>query len=120
MPLEIKLRNMQEKYVLREAAKPFITEEVYGRQKHPFLSPPESMNPDSPLYRFVQDTLRSDEVDRTGILDKRKVANLLDHLHELANGPGERVEVPKLVGIDMILSGLMSLVMLQRRFNPTL
>jgi hypothetical protein len=29
-----------EKWILRQAVKPFVTEEAYARQKHPFLSPP--------------------------------------------------------------------------------
>ena len=40
-----KIRGMTEKYVLREAARPVLTETVYGRQKHPFLTPPAALNP---------------------------------------------------------------------------
>ena len=40
VPVPLKIRGMTEKYLLRQAAKPVITDTVYRRQKHPFLSPP--------------------------------------------------------------------------------
>ena len=44
-PVSLKIRGMTEKYLLREAAKPLVTETVYRRQKHPFLSPPVTTVP---------------------------------------------------------------------------
>jgi asparagine synthase (glutamine-hydrolysing) len=41
MPAQVKNRGMTEKWVLREAAKPFLTETVYKREKHPFFGPPQ-------------------------------------------------------------------------------
>jgi asparagine synthase (glutamine-hydrolysing) len=41
MPVSMKVHGMTEKYVLREAAKPHLTDTVYKRQKHPFMAPPE-------------------------------------------------------------------------------
>ncbi len=41
MPAHVKNRGMTEKWVLREAAKPYLTETVYKRQKHPFFGPPQ-------------------------------------------------------------------------------
>jgi hypothetical protein len=43
-PVNQKIRGMTEKYVLREAVKDVITDTVYKRQKHPFLSPPATLN----------------------------------------------------------------------------
>ena len=36
LPVDLKIRGTTEKYLLREAAKPFITKTVYDRQKPPF------------------------------------------------------------------------------------
>ena len=44
--------------MLREAARDVITGTVYNRQKHPFLSPPATLNPDQGLNALVQDTLQ--------------------------------------------------------------
>src|SRR3954469_17383724 len=57
-PVSQKIRGMTEKFVLREAARDVITGTVYNRQKHPFLSPPATLNPDQGFNALVQDTLR--------------------------------------------------------------
>ena len=43
LPVSAKIRGMNEKFVLREAARPVLTDTVYRRQKHPFLSPPATL-----------------------------------------------------------------------------
>ena len=45
-PVSQKIHGMTEKYVLREAVRDVITDTVYRRQKHPFLSPPATLNPE--------------------------------------------------------------------------
>ena len=60
-PVSQKIRGMTEKYVLREAVRDVITDTVYRRQKHPFLSPPATLNPDGKLSTLVQDTLRGSD-----------------------------------------------------------
>lgn len=47
LPLDFKIRfsnkhGLIEKYILREAVKPYITQTLYKRQKHPFIAPPAS------------------------------------------------------------------------------
>ena len=44
MPVTMKISGLTEKYVLREAARAVLTDAVYRRQKHPFLSPPATLN----------------------------------------------------------------------------
>jgi asparagine synthase (glutamine-hydrolysing) len=57
-PVWLKIRGVTEKYLLREAAKPLITETVYRRQKHPFLSPSVTTVPTERFHQMMQDTLR--------------------------------------------------------------
>ena len=45
VPVSLKIRGLTEKYLLRQAAKPVITDTVYRRQKQPFLSPPVTTAP---------------------------------------------------------------------------
>jgi asparagine synthase (glutamine-hydrolysing) len=78
MPVSMKIRGLTEKYVLREAARPVLTDAVYRRQKHPFMSPPATLQQDGGLFAFLQDTLRSRALDGPGIYDRRKVVALLD------------------------------------------
>ncbi len=60
-PVSQKIHGMTEKYVLREAVRDVITDTVYRRQKHPFLSPPATLNPDGKLSALVNDTLRGSD-----------------------------------------------------------
>ena len=69
---------MTEKYILRESVKDVITKTVYERQKHPFLSPPATLNPEQPLHGLMQDTLRSSDAADMPFLDQRKVIAALD------------------------------------------
>jgi asparagine synthase (glutamine-hydrolysing) len=78
MPVSMKINGMTEKWVLREAARDVLTETVYKRQKHPFMSPPATIQQEGRLYTFLQDTLRSSALDRPGIYDRKKVTPLLD------------------------------------------
>jgi asparagine synthase (glutamine-hydrolysing) len=78
MPVSAKINGMTEKWILREAARPVITDTVYRRQKHPFMSPPATVQQDGKLFTMLQDTLRSDLLDGPGIYDRRKVTAFLD------------------------------------------
>ena len=66
LPMKTKLRVMNdtiiEKYILREAARPYITDEIYKREKHPFLAPPTFLDPQSRIHQYIFDTLNSQEV----------------------------------------------------------
>jgi asparagine synthase (glutamine-hydrolysing) len=80
MPVSMKIKGTIEKYVLREAARPVLIDAVYTRQKHPFMSPPATIQTSGRLYTFLQDTLRSDALDGPGIYDRARVLPLLDSI----------------------------------------
>jgi asparagine synthase (glutamine-hydrolysing) len=80
MPVSLKIKGMTEKYALREATRPVLTDAVYARQKHPFMSPPATIQTEGKLYGFLQDTLRGTTLDRPGIYDRKKVTWLLDRI----------------------------------------
>jgi len=86
MPVSMKINGMTEKWVLREAAKPVITDTVYRRQKHPFMSPPSTVQQGGKLFTMLQDTLRSEMLDGPGIYDRKKVVGLLDSFPSM-DGP---------------------------------
>jgi asparagine synthase (glutamine-hydrolysing) len=111
MPVHLKIRGMTEKFVLREAARPVLTDTVYRRQKHPFLSPPATLNPHDRLHQMVHDTLRGSGLDCMPFVDRRKVAGMLDGLSGL--DPGEQVS------IDQILMILLSGCVLGERLGLT-
>ena len=108
LPVTQKIRGMTEKFVLREAARPVLTDTVYQRQKHPFLSPPATLNPKDRLHEMVQDTLRGQGIRYVPFVDQARVVRMLDGLPNL--DPGEQVS------IDQILMVLLSASVLGERF----
>jgi asparagine synthase (glutamine-hydrolysing) len=84
LPIELKIeKNLTEKYLMREAAKPFLTETVYKRQKHPFLAPPAATSPTSVLFTLAQDTFRSKAFASNPFYDQAKVIRLLDQVPQM-------------------------------------
>jgi asparagine synthase (glutamine-hydrolysing) len=108
-PVSLKIRGMTEKYLLREAAKPVITETVYRRQKHPFLSPPVTMVPTERFHQMMQDTMRGSALASLPFYDQKKVIALLDELPAMSDA--ERI------GWDPILMSVFSACVIQTRFG---
>jgi asparagine synthase (glutamine-hydrolysing) len=108
-PVSQKINGMTEKFVLREAVRDVITDTVYKRQKHPFLSPPSTLNPQGGLNGLVQDTLRGSVFSSIPYFDQKKVVGMLDRLHTLEEGAR--------VAIDQILMLLVSTCVLHERFG---
>jgi asparagine synthase (glutamine-hydrolysing) len=108
-PVHMKIRGMTEKYVLREAVKDVITDTVYRRQKHPFLSPPATVHPDGTFQTFVQDTLRGETLRSMPFFDQNEVIALLDRLPEM--------DVGARTANDQILMHILSLCVLQERLG---
>ncbi len=108
-PVSSKIRGVTEKHLLREAAKPLITETVYRRQKHPFLSPPVTTVPTERFHQMMQDTLRGPVLASLPFYDQKKVVALLDQL--LAMSDSDRV------GWDPVLMSVLSACVIQERFG---
>jgi asparagine synthase (glutamine-hydrolysing) len=85
-PVNQKIRGMTEKYVLREAVRDVITDTIYRRQKHPFLTPPATLNPQGRLNAFVQDTLRGPALASIPFFDRKKAIKVLDRIDEMDDG----------------------------------
>jgi asparagine synthase (glutamine-hydrolysing) len=109
LPVSQKIRGAVEKYVLREAARPVLTAEVYGRHKHPFLSPPAAQEPEGRLHALLQDTLRGPALGALPFFDRGRVVALLDRLP--AMDPGERA------AHDPALMAVLSACVLQQRLG---
>ena len=77
MPVAMKINGMTEKYVLREAARPYLTDSAYRRQKHPFLAPIQFKGG---LHDLVQEKLRSSAFGEVPFFDQKAVVALLDRL----------------------------------------
>ena len=108
-PVTQKIHGMTEKYVLREAVRDVITDTVYRRQKHPFLSPPATLHPKQKLGALVQDTLRSPVLATLPFFDQKNVLGVLDRLNTMDEG-SRRAN-------DQVLMTIVSACVLQERFR---
>jgi len=109
LPVTMKINGLTEKYVLREAARPVLTPAVYARQKHPFLSPPSTLQLDGKLHTFLQDTLRSSALDGPGIYNRGKIISLLDAIPSM--------DVTERTRVDALLMWVSSICLLHQRLG---
>src|SRR6267378_3800949 len=108
-PVTQKIRGATQKYVLRESVRDVITDTVYRRPKHAFLSPPAALNPRGRLNVLMQDMLRGPVLASMPFFDQRKIIGLLDNLHSMEEGLG--------LANDQLLMILLSACVLQDRFR---
>lgn len=108
-PVNMKIRGLTEKYVLREAVRDVITDTVYRRQKHPFLSPPATLNPDQTFNIYVQDLLRGKTMASIPCFDQREIVRMLDGIHTMDAGAR--------TAYDQILMPLVSMCVIHEGFG---
>jgi asparagine synthase (glutamine-hydrolysing) len=108
-PVNQKIRGMTEKYVLREGVRDVITDTVYRRQKHPFLSPPATLNPEQTFNTYVQDVLRGSVMASIPYFNQKKIVGMLDSLDRM--NAGERTS------FDQILMPLVSMCVIHEGFG---
>ena len=109
LPVSLKIKNMTEKWILREAARPYLLESVYRREKHPFLAPPSSLARGGKLYQHVQDMLRGPVLNNLPFFNQTKVKEFLDSIPSLA--PHVQTSA------EPVLMELLSMCILQQRFQ---
>jgi asparagine synthase (glutamine-hydrolysing) len=86
LPTSLLARDGQQKYILREAVRPFVTEEVYRGVKRPFFAPPTTLLVGNPMYELLQDILRSRVFSSVPFFDRTSVIGLLDELPNMDDG----------------------------------
>lgn len=77
VPTSIKLNDKQDKYLLRKAVKPFITDEIYQRKKFMFQAPPLKLSHDSVLFHYIFDVI-IDLASSVGFYDRASIDALLN------------------------------------------
>ena len=108
-PVTQKIRGVTQKYVLRESLRNVVTETVYRKHKHPFLSPPVVLDPRGRLHMLLQDVLRGPTLASMPFFDQGKVVGLLDSLHAM--------DESSRVANDQVLMIVLSACVLQERFR---
>ncbi|KAJ7114619.1 putative asparagine synthase [Mycena crocata] len=108
--------TLNEKWILRQAAKPFITEEMYLRKKVPFNPPPRPVESatesEMPLQAHLRRRITQESVERVGLFDWPYIRDTLaDYLQDPS--------FPAHGAIDQrarILLGVLSFIVLQEKF----
>jgi asparagine synthase (glutamine-hydrolysing) len=108
VPVNMKIKGIREKHVLREATKDVLIPEVYDRQKHPFSTPP-TRNENDPMLAFYRDTFASRAAADQPIYDMQKVSASLDRLLDYPDD--------KRVGVEGSLQRVASVVLMQEMFS---
>ena len=107
VPVDMKVKGIREKHVLREAAKDVLIPQVYDRQKHPFTTPP-TRDRNDPMLAFYRDTFSSRAAADQPIFDMKKVCTVLDQLLECPDD--------QRIAIEGGLQRVASVVVMQERF----
>jgi asparagine synthase (glutamine-hydrolysing) len=115
LPVHFKIRDTTEKYVLREAARYVITQELYTRQKHPFVAPPlnqkEAGKSLNPLRERCEEIVRSPSFADQPFFEPKKVIRYLD---TAAKGDAQMA-----TAASPILLRLATFSLMQQRFGIT-
>ncbi|KAH6854691.1 hypothetical protein B0I37DRAFT_362803 [Chaetomium sp. MPI-CAGE-AT-0009] len=69
--------SFTEKWILREAGKPYITTELYERRKQPYFAP-NKWPKDGPIHRKLREICTQEAVEKLGFVDWEVVRNALD------------------------------------------
>lgn len=108
VPVQLKVKGIREKHVLREAAKDVLIPEVYDRQKHPFTTPP-TRDPSDPMLVFYRDTFASQAAKDQPIYDMKTVSTALDQLLE---SPDDQR-----IAVEGALQRVASVIVMQQLFS---
>ena len=110
LPIDLKIgKDLTEKFLLREMAKPFLTDTVYRREKHPFLAPPAATRPSSVLFELAQDTFRSNHFSHNPFYDQSKVIAMLDQI--------PKMDHESQAAVDPVLMMALSCTLLQQKMG---
>jgi asparagine synthase (glutamine-hydrolysing) len=107
LPTAVKLRDGVEKYVLRKAGEPHVTERIRARRKNPFVAPHGLRGR---MLQLIGDRLHSRNFSALGVFDPRAARALFDRVLSATSGAQRDVDVR-----DLLL--LTSTAVLQERFG---
>ncbi len=110
-PMDMKIRNGNEKYILKEAVKPFITKSVYRRQKHPFMAPPVTRFKTPRTMEYMNDVLTSSAFRQMPYFNQNKIQHLLRRLNN--------ADVVELTAYEPVIMFLLTMTSMQKRLINT-
>jgi len=111
VPPAARIREMREKWVLREAMREVLPRVLYEREKFAFMAPPATLDPEkrSVTEPLVERHLNAGALTEAGLFDPQRVATFLAESKRVADR-GRAVQD------DIILNHLLGVQLLQRYF----
>lgn len=82
-PMDLRIRDGVEKWVLREAMRDVVPERIRVRRKHPFVAPCPVLSGGPEARRLAQDMLRPEVFGAPAIFDAAQVSRKIDELSVL-------------------------------------
>lgn len=83
MPASLKIRETSEKFVLREAVRPYVSETVFKARKKAFVTQHSRIaQPKSRLNSLLQDTVRSQSFASNPFFDQKAIVGLMDRIND--------------------------------------
>ncbi len=110
LPATVRIRPGRNKHLLREAARPFVTEQVYSGPKLPFLAPPSPQDGTAPFLSMLFDIVSGKAMDAVPFYDRKAVLRAVETIPTLP--ARERL------GAERLVIRVASACVLQDRFAP--
>jgi asparagine synthase (glutamine-hydrolysing) len=85
LPQDLKLKVLQEKYILKKIAKPYLPEQICQRVKQAYRAPDSASFLNAGKLDYVDDLLSDDNIKKTGYFDPTAVKNLIKKCRQLEN-----------------------------------
>ena len=109
LPVDMLIRNGQEKYALRQAVRGVVHQQTYSAPKRSFTAPLTLLDPGSALRTLLEDSVRSERFRSQTMFDAKAVTGFLDGLQDLP----DRAKV----ACDSVLTMLLSAACLGEEYR---
>ena len=115
LPINMRLRSRQDKYILREMMRPLLPKSLYERQKFAFMAPPShtDVKKQKAMRELADVYLSKSAIADSELLDSEAVDRVLLR-HENENTP-----VSQRVQLDAVINHLLSVQMMHEHFVAT-
>lgn len=115
LPVNMRLRGRQDKYILREMMRPLLPKALYERQKFAFMAPPShtDLEKQKAMQGLADTYLSQQAISDSGILDREGVKQVLQRHADTSTPVSERVQ------LDAVINHLLSVQMMHEHFVAT-
>lgn len=109
LPMNMKIKGTCEKYILKEAAKPYITDSIYKRQKHPFMAPPITRFYTNKDMDYINDVINSEKFKSISFFNYDKIKKMFKDFHKM--------NTVELTAFEPVLMFILTTALLNESFN---